>query len=61
MTDDECQDVRDLAPPMIGYAMDLVLLVGMDQGTIRTLERKHITDDGILFERGKTGTLQLIE
>lgn len=61
VTDEEFLAVRDLAPPMIGYAMDLAYLAGMDQGTIRKLERRHLTDDGILFERGKTGTLQLIE
>jgi integrase len=53
--------VRERAQPMIGYAMDLAYVAGMDEGTIRKLERKNITDDGIEFERGKTGKLQLIE
>ena len=53
--------VREIAPPMIGYAMDLALLAGFDQGTIRGLERRHLTDKGILIEREKTGVLQLIE
>jgi integrase len=61
VTDDEFLAVRDLAPPLIGYAMDLALLCGMDQGTIRRLERRHLTDEGIEFERGKTGKRQLIE
>lgn len=61
VTDDEYLTVRDLAPTMIGYAMDLALLAGMDQGTIRKLERRHVTDDGLAFERGKTGERQLIE
>jgi integrase len=61
VTDEEYLLVRELAPPMIGYAMDLALLAGFDQGTIRRLERRHVTDEGILIEREKTGTLQLIE
>jgi integrase len=61
VTDDAFSFVRDRAQPMIGYAMDLALLAGMDEGTIRTLERRNLTDEGIEFERGKTGKLQLIE
>lgn len=61
VTDDVFLFVRDRAQTMIGYAMDLALLAGMDEGTIRRLERKNLTDEGIQFERGKTGTLQLIE
>jgi integrase len=61
VTDDEFLAVRELAPPMIGFAMDLAYLAGMDEGTIRELERRHLTDEGIRFERGKTGMLQLIE
>jgi integrase len=61
VTDDEFLLVRDLAQPVIGYAMDLALLAGMDEGTIRRLERRHLIDAGIQFERQKTGQLQLIE
>jgi len=61
VTDDAFSFVRDRAQPMIGYAMDLAYLAGMDEGTIRKLERRNLTDDGIEFERGKTGKLQLIE
>jgi integrase len=63
VTDEEYLLVRELAPPMIGYAMDLALLAGFDQGTIRRLERRHadLKEKGILIEREKTGTLQLIE
>lgn len=61
VTDDEFVFARSLAPPMIGYAMDLALIAGLDGATIRRLERRHITDDGLRFERGKTGTDQLIE
>lgn len=61
VTDEAFSFVRDRAQPMIGYAMDLAYLAGMDEGTIRKLERRNITDEGIEFERGKTGKLQLIE
>jgi integrase len=60
VTDDEFLLVRDLAPPMVGYAMDLALLSGMDQGTIRQLERRHWTDEGFTFQRGKTGKDQFV-
>ena len=61
VTDDAFLFVRDRAQTMIGYAMDLALVAGMDEGTIRILERRHLTDEGILFERGKTGKEQLVE
>ena len=41
--------------------MDITYIAGIDEGTIRMLERRHITDEGIQFERGKTGKLQLVE
>lgn len=53
--------MRALAPPMIQYAMDLAVLAGMDQGTIRVLERRNVTEEGLNFERGKTGAWQLVE
>ena len=61
VTDEEFLRVRSVAQPMMRHAMDLALIAGMDSGTIRSLERRHLTDEGILFERRKTGTLQLIE
>lgn len=61
VTDEAFLFVRERAQPMIGYAMDIALLAGLDEGTICKLERKHLTDEGILFERGKTGKLQLVE
>jgi len=53
--------VRERAQPMVGYAMDLAYVAGLDEGTIRVLERRNLTDEGIEFTRGKTGRLQLIE
>lgn len=65
VTDDEFLLVRSFAQPMIGYAMDLALIAGMDEATIRMLERRHLKDDGIEFERPKKGdqesAFQLIE
>lgn len=61
VTDEAFLFVRDRAPTMIGYAMDLAYIAGMDQGTIRKLERRNLTAEGIQFERGKTGKFQLIE
>lgn len=61
VTDDEFVAVRDLANPMMGFAMDLALITGMSQKDILRLERKQLLEDGIFFERAKTGKGQLIE
>jgi len=61
ITDEEFAAVRVLAPTMIGYAMDLALLTGMSQIDILKLERRQLLDDGIIFDRSKTGQAQLIE
>lgn len=61
VTDAEYRQVRMLAPPMMRHAMDLAVMAGMDQATIRALERRHLTEGGIAFRRGKTGAEQLIE
>ena len=46
--------IRDIAPTMLGYAMDLAWCAGLDSGTIRSLEWRHVTKTGLLFERVKT-------
>jgi integrase len=61
VTDAMFYAVRDIAPPMLGYAMELAWCAGLDGATIRRLERRHITETGLLFERGKTGKLQQID
>jgi integrase len=61
VTDEAFLFVRERAQPMIGYAMDISYITGIDEGTIRTLERRHLVDEGIQFERGKTGKFQLVE
>lgn len=61
VTDEAFLFVRDRAQPMIGYAMDLALLGGLDESTICSLERRHLTDEGIEYGRSKTGKVQLLE
>ena len=53
--------VRDIAPPMIGYMMDAAWCAGLDGATLRMLERRHVTDTGLLFERPKTDKFQQID
>lgn len=54
VTDDMYFAVRDIAPPMIGYMMDAAWCAGLDGATLRMLERRHVTETGLLFERPKT-------
>jgi len=61
VTDAEFLAVRELAPTMVGYAMDLALLTGMSQIDILSLELRQDLASGILFDRRKTGKVQLIE
>jgi integrase len=61
ITDDEYLAVRDLASPMLKYAMDLAYITGMSQTDLLHLERSQLLEDGILFDRQKTGKGQLIE
>jgi integrase len=61
VTDAAFYAVRDVAPTMLGYAMDLAWCAGLDSGTIRLLEWRNVTKTGLLFERGKTQKLQQID
>jgi hypothetical protein len=66
VTDEMFFAVRDIAPTMLGYAMDLAWCAGLDGGTIRSLERRHVTETGLLFQRVKTrhqkpGKLQQVD
>jgi len=61
VTDDEFLIVRDLAPTMLGYAMDVALLAGCRKNDIIRLERKHITDEGIEYQPSKDKKFSLIE
>lgn len=53
--------VHDVAPRMIQHAMKLMWCSGLDGATIRKIERRHVTDTGLLFERIKTGKFQQID
>lgn len=55
VTDAEFLAVRELAAPMLGYAMDLALLTALRQGDILSLERRNLTDAGLVVETSKTG------
>lgn len=59
--DDWFYAVRDRAPTMIGYAMDLAWCAGLDKATIISLERRHVVPTGLEVDRQKTGKPQLIE
>lgn len=61
VTDAEFVVVRSAAPAMIGYAMDLALLTGLRQGDILSLERRHLTDQGIELTTSKSGKGLVIE
>lgn len=61
VTDEMFFLVRDLAPAMIGHAMDLAWCGGLDEGTIIRLERANVVATGLEFDRGKTVKPQLIE
>jgi integrase len=54
VTDDAFLYVRERAQTMVGYAMDISYITGIDEGTILQLERKNLTDEGIKFFRSKT-------
>lgn len=61
VTDAMFYAVHDVAPPMIQYAMQLAWCAGLDEATVRKLERRNVTATGLVFERGKTGKLQAID
>jgi integrase len=54
VTNEEYLHVWELASPMVQCVMDLAMLTGLRRGDIFKLERKHITDEGILVRPGKT-------
>jgi integrase len=61
VTDEEFLTVRQLAPTMVGYAMDLALLTGLRQGDILALERRQLSDAGLAVQTSKTGKGLLFE
>lgn len=61
VTDEEFLIVRDLAPQMIGLAMDTALIAGFRKADVLKLERKHIVEDGLQIETSKDDKFLLIE
>jgi len=61
VTDDEFLIVRDLAPDILGYAMDAAWIGGFRKNDIIRMERKHMTNDGVQYEPTKDGKFSLIE
>jgi integrase len=61
VTDGMFYAVHDIAPSMIRYAMQLAWCAGLDGATVRKVERRNVTETGLLFERGKTGKFQQID
>jgi integrase len=54
VTDAEYVAFRETAGPMVAYAMDLSLLAALRQGDVLALERRDLTEDGIVVRPGKT-------
>lgn len=61
VTDDEFLIVRDLAPEILGFAMDAAWIGGFRKNDIIRMERKHLTDEGVQYEPTKDGKFSLIE
>jgi integrase len=57
----EFHSVRELATPMIQISMDLALLTGLRQGDLLSLEKRHLTEDGIDIVTAKTNKRLIIE
>jgi integrase len=54
VTNEEYLHVWSLASPMVQCVMDLAMLTGLRRGDIFKIERKHLTNEGILIRPGKT-------
>jgi len=61
VTDDEYLIVRDLAPQILGFAMDAAWIGGFRKNDIIRMERKHLTAEGVLYEPTKDHKYSLIE
>jgi integrase len=59
--DQEYSNVFVLATPMMQIAMDLALLTSLRQGDLLSLERRHLTEDGIDIVTAKTNKRLIIE
>ena len=56
VTNDEYLQVWGLASPMVQCVMDIALLTGLRRGDIFALQRKHMTDDGLIVRPSKTSS-----
>ena len=54
VTDEEFWSVWELAQPVLRLAMELALVLGLRPGDLLSLNRSHLTDDGILIKPSKT-------
>lgn len=55
VTDDEFTAVRDCAPPMVRYAMNISLITGARQKDILRLDRKQVAAGVLHVRQSKTG------
>jgi hypothetical protein len=55
VTDDEFLAVRDCAPPMVRYAMNIALITGARQKDILNLDRKQVAAELLQVRQSKTG------
>jgi len=60
VNNDEYMALYELAPPRVQIAMDLALLTGQRQGDLLSLPWSNVSDEGILFQQGKTGKRLLV-
>lgn len=61
VTDEKFYAVHEVAPFMIQRAMELAWCAGLDEGTIRKIERAHVTTTGLNFDRSKTSRAQAVD
>src|SRR5690606_5652456 len=61
ITNLEFVSVRACAPPWVQIVMDLAYLTGQRRIDLLALQRRHLTEDGLLIQQTKTGTKLLIE
>ena len=55
VSDVEFWGAWELAPPVVQIAMELGLMLGLRPGDLLSLNRQHLTEDGIVVETRKTG------
>lgn len=61
ITDDEYQDIRSHATPILRAAMDISYVTGARISDVLAIRRQHWTKDGLTIRQIKTGKLQLFK